>query len=146
MMGIEQPQEWLDRFAVTLGPYICVPWTPGEGSQKALKRQLVVLAHECGHVEQWRRNPLGFAFNYATSDTFRGHAEAECLQTNLEVGFALNGKTPSINYLVKTLLEWYFISPEVGLTAKKNLTMYAKIVEHGAVGTAAGKAAIKFLG
>jgi hypothetical protein len=63
----------------------------------------------------------------------------------LELGKYMTGKVPSTQYLVQKLVDNYMVRPADARVTKKHLDIYAMAVKQGAVGSATGKAAVKWL-
>lgn len=136
------------RYATTLADHIFTPFRFGERIEGAwsLWDQVVVLAHECQHVEQWRRRNLLHGFDYITSTARREGIEAECLSVNLELHHWRYGQVES----------WYPASRAGGLAAygcsaqdivvaEKHLRSIAASAKRGLVISRAARVAIHWL-
>lgn len=140
--GVWSPSEHLEKWAITLGRFVCVPWTPGEGN---LVRQLDILCHELTHVEQWRTDEF-FAVNYTTSRSKRAHHEVLAMQAELESHKILTGRMLGIDDMTSKLSSAYYCRMSDAKVAYASLNAYSKVVEQGAIGSPIVKDMIKMLG
>ena len=73
-----QTREQFARYTTTLGTTIYAPFTPGEPTPGYdLAHQVVILAHELTHVEQFRRSGADFLAGYAMAPSARALYESE---------------------------------------------------------------------
>jgi hypothetical protein len=145
IMGIWNPADHLKRFAMSVGNYVCVPWTPGVGNLTELRRQLEVFAHELVHAEQWANDPA-FAINYSTSRSKRANYERLAIQGEGEMKFFLTGRLPNTQREARKLVDIYYCRPADAQVSKKALDAYFKVTKQGAIGSPIVKDMIEMLG
>src|SRR5262249_28101861 len=86
-LGIVNREEFLRRFATTIGKRIYLPFDVGDAAQGwSLWSQVAVLTHECQYIVQYNANgPLGFSWRYLTNTAARAAFEAEAYRCQLEL-------------------------------------------------------------
>lgn len=148
ILGVMDKERFLKHYAMTIvnpftdEKFVYIPWTPGEGSQVARAMQIRVLAHEAEHTIQGE--DLKFMPRYFYSKSRRAHYEALAMRAELELWFYLYGYTMNTESAANRL-KWYNVrSGDIRVT-KKELDLANKVISRGAIGTDAGKAAIKWL-
>src|SRR5262245_54029382 len=68
LFGVDSADDFLTKFATTLGDTIYLPFDIGDTSTGwSLWNQIVICAHEHQHVLQWRRENNVFAAKYLAS-------------------------------------------------------------------------------
>ena len=144
MMGVD-PFVYISELSICVGRFVVVPFTPGSpGTQTQLRKQFINLAHELTHRIRWKNNPKAI-FRYFASRSERAHTEAEANHPVLELGFRFTGKIPSTQHIAKKMVDLYLCRPADANVTRKHLNIYAMAVKQGAVGSATGKAAVKWL-
>lgn len=148
LLGIVDKEKFLKSFALTIVEPITdwkavyIPWVPGRGTQNALVSQVLVLGHETEHTIQGEE--IDWGPRYCISQSFRANQESLAMHPELELGFYLTGK-PLNTAALANRLKYYRVRQRDIRVTKKHLDLYNKIVARGAIGSIAGKAAIKWL-
>jgi len=148
LLGVVDKEKFMDSFALTIvEPFtdwkaVYIPWTPGAGTQAALIKQVTVLAHETEHTLQGE--DIRWAPKYFTSKSYRAHKEAQAMRAELELCWYLTGNLANTTAMANRLKYYRVRSSDIRVT-KKELDLVNNVVKRGAVGTEAGKAAIKWL-
>jgi hypothetical protein len=148
LLGIVNKDKFLRSFALTIvdpfydQKWVYIPWTPGAGSQAALRKQVMVLAHEVEHTLQGE--DIRWAPKYFTSKSYRAHMEAQAMRAELELCWYLTGKPANTKALADRLESYRVRSRDIRVT-KKELDLVNMVVKRGAIGSDAGKAAIRWL-
>ena len=109
-MGVLSAEEFLKRYATTIGRRIYVPFTVGEGSD--LWGQMALCVHEHQHVEQLDREGLSFVWNYLTRPARRAIYEADAYVSTMEMHFWRTGTLLSPEDLTGQLRA-YAVDPAV---------------------------------
>ena len=148
ILGIMDKETFLKRYAVTIvnpftdEKFVYIPWTPGEGTQKARASQIRILAHEAEHTIQGE--DLKFVPRYFYSRSRRAHYEALAMRAELELWYYLYGTPMDTAATARRLKAYRVRSGDIRVT-KKELDLANKVIVRGAIGTDAGKAAIRWL-
>jgi len=153
LLGVMDKDKFMQSFALTIvepftdSKFVYIPWRPGLDSKgiarlATLRKQVMILAHEVEHTIQGEE--IDWGPRYFVSKSFRANQEALAMHAELELGFYLTGKPLNTTALANRLKYYRVRSRDIRVT-KKHLDLYNKIVARGAVGSEAGKAAIKWL-
>lgn len=135
------------RYATTLTDHIFTPFRFGEQMLGwSLWDQMSVLAHECQHVEQWRRRNLLHGYDYITSAARREGIEAECLSANVELHFWRYGMVESWYPRARAEgLRAYGCSAQDVVVAEKHLRSIGASAKRGLVISRAARVAVAWL-
>ena len=90
-MGIVPSPDFMEKFVVTIGDGIYVPFRPGiAGVRWTLRQQVDVVAHEHEHVVRDRAPPgIEYEFGYATNATTRAYDEMQAYRADMVVEWRL---------------------------------------------------------
>lgn len=135
------------RYATTLADHIFTPFRFGEERPGwGLWDQMEVLAHECQHVEQYRRRNILHGIDYITSAARREGIEAQCLSANLELHHWRYGLVESWypHARVEGLAAYGCSAKDVAV-AEKHLRTIAASAKRGLVISRAARVAISWL-
>jgi hypothetical protein len=143
-MGILDAEDFLRRYATTLGRTIYLPFEIGVGGELELGRQIRLCAHEHQHVIQYLEGGPKFAWEYLSDSARRGYYEADALRATMELHFWLHDEVQNTLQLAEGLANYGCSPQDIIVCAKANL-MVSKVVEQGGVGSDAGKTAIEWL-
>lgn len=143
MMGIRNARKFLDKYAITLGNTIFVPFKIGEGDRNKRTRQVEVLCHEMIHVHQYRHNAAKFAAEYALSRSKRAHYEAEAIHADIELHYYLTGAKYDVSRFVDMLQAYRVRRRDLRVT-KKHLTLISKFMKQGKGSHAVTRVAMKW--
>lgn len=130
---VPEPGRFLTGYATTIGPIIYATQDLGP----------VTLAHECAHVVDFYRDPVGFVSKYAT-DRGRMALEAHGLRAGLEVAWWLTGKLPASPEEATAMLRSYHPGIQLPL-ARDLLEVVGAEVAQGVIRTLPGRDAIGWL-
>lgn len=82
--------DFLEGYVTTIGRTIYVPFEIGvEEPGWSLEAQTAVIAHECQHLVQQRRDGFWYGWRYATNTAARAAYETEAYRATLEMKYAL---------------------------------------------------------
>lgn len=124
--GIPTGDDFLNHFATTLGAEIFIPLKMLQGDPKAL---VALVAHECEHVEQFRREGYAMPWLYATESEARAKYEADGYGTGLDVAYAFGyGLPASLDDIAPSLVSAYHLRAEDVDLAKDLLRSHAASV------------------
>jgi len=134
--------DFMERYATTLGWQIYLPFKPGDRSRDLLS-QVRLCAHEHQHVIQFFRD-ADFAVAYLTDPELRGNYEAECYRCNMEVHYWGTGKMldPAST---AARLKHYALEEKDILFVQKQLELAAITIKAGGIHNQASKDVIRFL-
>lgn len=121
---------WLDRWAITLGRFIWLPYRVGEGNRSALVAQIENMTHELRHSVQWKKDRARFAVRYSFSRSKRTAYECEALAAEMEVAYAF-GTNPDYSEMAGKLKSYMVRKSDIAV-AKKRLRIYDKTARTGA--------------
>jgi hypothetical protein len=130
IMGIVDKDEFLHRYATTLGHTIYLPFEVGETSDWTLLEQLAVCAHEHVHVRQFHKND--FITHYCLSSAKRALYEAEAYRATMEVYHWATGTCPSPKNIANVLKD-YMCNKDDIRNARLYLDKSLDVVEKGAI-------------
>lgn len=143
-MGILGANEFLERYATTLGRTIYLPFEIGVGNERELDSQIRLCAHEHQHVVQYLEGGPKFAWEYISDSARRAYYEADALRATMELHYWLYGEVPNVTMLAEGLKGYGCSQQDIIVCAQANL-MVSKVIEQGGVGSDAGKTAIEWL-
>jgi hypothetical protein len=135
--------DWMERYAVTVGNTIYVPFVTGEGSCSELLMQVETCVHEAQHVRQYKRNAFKYTMNYFFSDAGRTHYEADAYRTNMEIHYYFTGIVRQPSYLANKLNGYYVGKSDI-YVCKKHLTSAAALIKYGVIKSGVSKVAMKW--
>ena len=141
-MGVLSAEEFLKRYATTLGRRIYVPFAIGEGAD--LWGQMALCAHEHQHVEQLDREGLSFVWNYLSRPAKRALYEADAYVTTLEMHFWRTGELLSADDLSAQLRAYAVGETDIAV-ARQALAMASVTVRAGGIVTGAARVALGWL-
>lgn len=130
-----------ERFATTIGPMIYLP----DGLSP--EDTVVIVTHECQHVQQFWKENFGMMWLYLTEGEARVRYEAEAYGADLAVRFALNDNftLPALDDLALPLEGGYALSPAHIELGRSLLEQQATSVQVGFSTIEAGEEALKWL-
>src|SRR5262249_6579697 len=145
-LGIVNREDFLRRFATTIGKRIYLPFDVGDAAQGwSLWGQVMVLTHECQHIVQYNANgPLGFSWRYLTNTAARAAFEAEAYRCQLELQWWRTRTLLSPAELAGSLRSYGVTEADVQV-AQKTLEMSAETLKRGGIVNQASKVAIAWL-
>lgn len=145
-MGIVERDEFLQRYATTIGHRIYVPFEPGTPSGDwSLWKQMTVLVYECEHVHQWDRlGSLRFSWQYLTSRASRARLEAEAYRSQMEMEWWRYRRLLDPRSLAALLVHYGVEDADVKV-AEVALRASAEAVRRGAVINRSSARAIRWL-
>lgn len=92
LMGIQDAQTFMKRYATTIGRTIYLPYAVGASQDPAvLAKEIATCVHEHQHVEQYDAGGWRWQWAYMTDPTARARYEAEAYATNLEMAYWYDG-------------------------------------------------------
>lgn len=137
MLGVNVPtgEEFLTRFATTLGPVVFLPSGMPRG-----KRRTLLLLHEIGHAAQFWEEPLFFPRAYVQSGEKRAAYEAHAERGRIEGAWLLYGELPSADAVHGFMQHGYACdAPDVTL-AQQLVDIAATAADSGVVSSPVGLA------
>jgi hypothetical protein len=141
-MGIMDAKKFSQRFAITIGHRIYLPYSPGVFTKEwTALEQLINIGHECGHVDLFNEDPR-YTVRYLSSRSQRCRYECQAKHTDLELYYAFTGRLLSVQKVVRSLRNYLLRKSDLKVAAR-DLTIYNRFVERDMVGTQAGRTAIK---
>lgn len=128
MLGVNVPtsDEFLNRYATTLGPVVFLP----TGLPKGKRRTLLVL-HELGHVVPFWEAPLFYPRAYLQSGEFRGTVESQAERGRVEGAFLLFGELPTADGIHGFMQHGYACDAP-------DITLAQQLLDAAATATASG--------
>jgi len=137
MLGVNVPssEEFLTRFATTLGPVVFLP----SGLPKG-KRRLLLLLHEIGHGAGFWEEPLFYPRAYVQSGEKRAAYEAQAERGRIEGAWLLYGELPTAEAVHGFMQHGYAVdAPDVTL-AQQLVDVAATAADSGVVSSPVGLA------
>lgn len=137
MLGVNVPtsEEFLTRFATTLGPVVFLPSGMPRG-----KRRTLLLLHEIGHAEAFWAEPLFFPRAYLQSGEKRAAYEAQAERGRIEGAWLLYGELPTADHVHSFMQHGYAVdAPDVTL-AQQLVDIAATAADSGVVSSPVGLA------
>jgi len=133
-MGIADKDDFMRRFATTIGRRIYLPFAPGDVSPGwGLLSQVETCVHECHHIVQYDSlGPPMFVYQYVVSKARRALLEAQAYRTNLEMRFRLTGQMLDPASLAASLRS-YDVSEADVLVATRILAAAVPTIRAGGV-------------
>jgi hypothetical protein len=145
LMGIQDKQTFMTRYATTIGRTIYLPFVVGEtGDLQELARQIAVCAHEHQHVEQYEVGKWRWQWAYMTDASARARYEAEAYAVNLEMAYWYDGTRLDPRALALKLRHYRCGAADVEVAARM-LAASAAIAWRGGVAHATSRCAIAWL-
>jgi len=89
--------EFLTNFVTTLGETIFIPYQPGvvaPSGRWSLKSQTKIIPHEFRHVQDYRKDKVGFMLDYTLFEARRAIFEANAVAAALALEFKVTGTLP----------------------------------------------------
>lgn len=145
-MGIADQDDFMQRFATTIGHRIYVPFEPGSPTGPwSLLAQATTCVHECHHVWQYDQlGPAMFAYQYVIVPARRTLLEVQAYRTNMEVEYRLTGKMHDPIALAN-LLRSYAVSESDVMVAERMLKASVPTIRAGGITSRASQAALAWL-
>ena len=145
-IGVADEQDFMRRFATTIGRWIYVPFTPGERTQTwSLLEQAVVCVHECHHIHQYDKfGPFLFGWQYVMSTARRTLLEVEAYRCNMEMHWALERRLVPPEQLAAHLRA-YGVTDEDVRNAERMLRSASRTVQQGGIASPASRDALAYL-
>lgn len=137
LLGLNLPtaDEFLTRFATTLGPVIFLPT-----GERPRKQRLLLLLHELGHVAAFWHEPLFFPRAYVESGERRAGYEALSERGRIEGAWLLYGELPSAEHVHGFMRHGYAVdAPDVTL-AQQLVDIAATASDSGVISSPVGLA------
>jgi len=137
MLGVNVPtsDEFLTRFATTLGPVVFLPTGLAKG-----KRRTLLLLHEIGHGAGFWEEPLFYPRAYLQSGEKRAAYEAQAERGRIEGAWLLYGELPSADQVHAFMQHGYACAaPDVTL-AQQLVDIAATAADSGVVSSPVGLA------
>lgn len=137
MLGVNVPtsEEFLTRFATTLGPVAFLPSGMPRG-----KRRTLLLLHEIGHGAQFWEEPLFYPRAYVQSGEKRAAYEAQAERGRIEGAWLLYGELPTADHVHSFMQHGYAVdAPDVTL-AQQLVDIAATAADSGVVSSPVGLA------
>lgn len=128
-MGIENPQEFLDKYSISMGSLIWLSFTPGVGTDHDIVNQIATICHELKHTTDFRRNRFKYIGQYAFSKSKRTYAESRAFRLNIEIKIAF-GRRVYTDPMANSLGGYRVRKSDIA-TCKKNLRLYYKSARGG---------------
>jgi hypothetical protein len=145
LMGIQDKQAFMTKYATTVGRTIYLPYVVGAtGDTAALARQVATCVHEHQHVEQYDAGKWRWQWAYLTDPTARARYEAEAYATNLEMAFWYDGSQLDPAALAAKLRAYGCSAGDVAVAARM-LAASASIAWRGGVAHTTSRYAIAWL-
>jgi len=136
-------EDFLKRFATTIGDRVYLPYTPGEGSKYQLFKQICTITHEARHVYDFRRHPWEMG-TYLFSKSSRTESEFRAYSTYLYLYWWRYGRLPNMTALARKI-RVYGCDSENERVLYGCLRMTAPIVKRGHVANSVAKRALRWL-
>lgn len=142
MMKIQDKDDFLNRYATTIGNRIYLPYEVGS-YDISLDNQIGTLCHELHHKRQADRDSF-FEIKYLLDKDYRAHKEARALTVNLEMHWWYCGKLYNTDMLAESLRSYALEDRHIRVV-KKHLKIHAAIVKQGGVENTISKQSIRWL-
>lgn len=145
-MGIVDREDFMSRFATTVGRHVYIPFVPGEAEPTwSLLAQAETCVHEMHHIIQYQKlGAIMFYYQYVCSRARRATLEAEAYRTNVEMRYRLTGELRDTDSLAELLRSYGVRDIDVEV-AKKVLRSSVPTIRAGGVTSLACKVATDFL-
>lgn len=143
-LGIVDRDEFLQRYATTVGHHVYLPFELGNAEERPLLSQARTISHEAQHAHRYfTKGKSVWAARYLADPAFRASEEAKAMTTSCEVNYMLTGEVLDPQRRAAGLRA-YMLGPRDIRTVAKRLKIMNKTIKAGGVSTAAGKVAREY--
>lgn len=141
--GIGGDEQWMKRYAITIGTRVYVPFKIGNGNNADRIRQVCTCMHEAQHVRQYKRNPGAYVTGYVFNDAARTHYEADAYRVTMEAFYFFTGRVMAPGTLANNLKGYYVGKSDI-YVCKKHLTSAAALVKYGVITSGVTKVGLRW--